>query len=55
VWLGRTADGAGEKNIPESMRWGRKIGEGIRAGQNRKEKRNKNLKFFGLLKIINLI
>jgi hypothetical protein len=39
AWLGRTTDWAGEKNIAESMRWIRKIGDGILAGQNRKEKR----------------
>jgi hypothetical protein len=39
VRLGRTADWADEKNMRESMRWARKIGQGILAGQNEKEKR----------------
>jgi hypothetical protein len=30
----------------ESMRWARKIAEGILAGQNRKEKQNKNREGF---------
>jgi hypothetical protein len=34
------------KNMPESMRCVRKIGEGILTGQNRKEKRNKNMQGF---------
>jgi hypothetical protein len=37
--LGRTADWVSEKNMAESIRWVRKIGEGILVGQNRKEKR----------------
>jgi hypothetical protein len=30
--LGQTADWTDEKNMAESMRWARKIGEGILAG-----------------------
>jgi hypothetical protein len=37
--LGRTIDWADEKNMAESMRWNRKLGEGILARQNGKEKR----------------
>jgi hypothetical protein len=43
--LGQTADWAGEKNMAEDMR-ARKIGEGILARQNRKEKGNKNMEEF---------
>jgi hypothetical protein len=44
--LGRTVDWAGKK-LTESMRWARKIGEGILMGQNRNEKkRNKTGKDF---------
>jgi hypothetical protein len=32
--------------MAESMRWARKIGEGILVGQNRNEKGNKNRKCF---------
>jgi hypothetical protein len=46
VWLGRTADWASEKNMDASMQWAKKIGEGILAGQNGKEKGNKNKKEF---------
>jgi hypothetical protein len=44
--LGQTAKWAGKKNMVESMRCARKIGEGILAGQNRKEKGNKNREEF---------
>jgi hypothetical protein len=37
--LGGTADWAGEKNMADSMRWVRKIGEEILVEQNRKEKK----------------
>jgi hypothetical protein len=49
VWRSKTTkeNWVSEKNIVESMRWVRKIGEGILAGQNR-EKGNKNREgFFG--------
>jgi hypothetical protein len=36
--LGQTAYWADEKNMAESMRWDRKIGEGILVGQNEKRK-----------------
>jgi hypothetical protein len=39
AWLSKTANLVGEKNMAESMRWSRKIGEEILAGQNEKEKR----------------
>jgi hypothetical protein len=48
--FGRTADWADEKNITNCMRCNKKIGEGILAGQNRKEKRKiKTGKDFWLL------
>jgi hypothetical protein len=34
AWLGQTADWASEKNMAESMRWARKISEGIPVSQN---------------------
>jgi hypothetical protein len=34
AWLGQTADWASEKNMVESMRWARKISEGIPVSQN---------------------
>jgi hypothetical protein len=37
--LSRTTDWACENNMAKSMRCARKLGEGILAGQNRKEKR----------------
>jgi hypothetical protein len=43
VWLNLPADWVSEKkDMAESMRCDRKIGEGIIPDQNRKEKRNKN-------------
>jgi hypothetical protein len=39
VRLGQTTDWASEKNMAESMRWTKKIGEEMLAGQNGKEKR----------------
>jgi hypothetical protein len=44
--LGITADWAGEENMAKSMREARKIGKGILESQNKKEKRNKNMKGF---------
>jgi hypothetical protein len=38
AWLDRTAYWADEKNMAESMRCVRKIGEGILADQNEKRK-----------------
>jgi hypothetical protein len=53
VWRSKTTkeNWVSEKNIVESMRWVRKIREGILAGQNR-EKGNKNREgFFGRWKL----
>jgi hypothetical protein len=37
--LGQTADCVVENIMAESIKWARKIGEGILVGQNEKEKR----------------
>jgi hypothetical protein len=38
AWLCQSADWIDEKIMTESMRWARKIGEGILVHQNRKNK-----------------
>jgi hypothetical protein len=44
--------GPAKKNMVESMRWDRKIGEGMLADQNGKENGNKNSEgFFGYWKL----
>jgi hypothetical protein len=44
VRLGRTIDWASKKNMAETMRWPRMIGEEILMGQSRKEKKKKRKK-----------